>query len=241
MSLKGNIQVFENADALNHHLANFIVELALKAVAERDRFIISLSGGETPIKLYTLLASAPFKEKMPWQKSFFFWGDERCVAKNDVRNNAYIAKVAMLNKVNVPSGNIYEVESELAPDNAAQAYEIKLHDFFEQQLPQFDLMLLGLGEDGHTASLFPDSPSLREKTHWTAAVYSAQQRTFRVTLTLPVINNARQIVFAVTGNKKAEIIQHLKNETSLKYPAQLVSSAHGNLWWYLDKDAASLV
>lgn len=237
-----NIEVFETEEALNKGMAELIIAKAAKAIALRNRFVLCLSGGNTPQKLYKLLATELYRTQIDWQKTFVFWGDERCVPATDSRNNAYMAKTTLLNKVDIPSANIYAIESELAPDNAAHAYELKLYDFFKNSSPRFDLILLGLGEDGHTASLLPNTPALNETHRLATEVYHEQQKTFRVTLTLPAINAGRIIVFFISGSGKAAIlktlIQHSGTDT---IPAQLVQPVSGQVLIYTDSKAASLL
>ncbi len=228
--------MFDTPDDLNKALADFILAEALDAVQIRGRFLFCLSGGSTPKKLYELLATDFYKESMPWQKTFIFWGDERCVARNSDSNNAHLARTVLLNKVDIPVANIYPIESDLAPDNAARAYEIKLHDFFEGHSPRFDLILLGIGEDGHTASLVPNSPVLQETQKWVSEVYYAAQQQFRVTLTLPVINQARNAAFIATGETKTSIIRNLiAQKGPAQYPAEMIYPLNGNLFLYTDK------
>ncbi len=236
------VHIFDTTQALNKALADFILSKANEAVTERGRFIVCLSGGSTPAQLYSLLANEYYCVAIPWQKTFIFWGDERCVPASDERNNAHMARKTLLNHIEIPAGNVYPIQTELAPDNAARAYELKLQDFFENELPVFDLILLGLGEDGHTASLLPGTAVLTEYSRWVSEVYHSQQQMFRVTLTLPVINNARCCVFLVTGSGKAQVVKELlgKNAKS-NYPAQLIKPLNGNLVWYLDKPAAQLI
>ncbi len=238
-----NLRVFQTEDALDIAATEFIITIANKAIVERGKFIISLSGGQTPVKLYTLLANPPFKELINWEKTFVFWSDERCVPLNDERNNALMAKEALLNKINIPESNIHPIPVDLPPEKAAANYEKELNLFFGDASPRFDLILLGLGENGHTASLFPDTNVIDEKTEGIREVYVEEEKMFRITMTAPLINQARAILFLVIGKNKAAI---LKKVLSIPYqpakiPAQIINPIDGKLYWYVDDTAASLL
>src|SRR5665213_2807024 len=151
-SSKYDLEVFQTADMLNKTAAKFMIDTAKEAVANRGKFIVSLSGGETPQKLYSLLSKSPFLEQLPWKKTFVFWGDERCVPLDDEENNAHQAKTILLDKTNIPASHVYPIPVNLPPAEAAIKYENELKTFFGQEPQRFDLILLGLGENGHTAS-----------------------------------------------------------------------------------------
>jgi 6-phosphogluconolactonase len=237
-----NIQVFRSLDELSAATATFIIDLANKSVSSHGRFTISLSGGSTPEHLYTLLSTKPFRDNMPWKDTFIFWGDERCVPLNDKDNNAHTAMILLLDKVAIPPANINRIPVDLPPDVAAKTYEQMLKKFFGSGAPRFDLILLGLGENGHTASLFPATDVLNEKTHWVKEVYVAEQKMFRVTMTIPVINMAQNILFLVSGAGKADILKCvLSGNAADNYPAQLIEPVNGSLYWFVDSHAASLL
>jgi 6-phosphogluconolactonase len=214
---------------------DFIIDTANKAIDSRKKFTLALSGGQTPELLYTLLASPAYSEKMPWQNTFIFWGDERCVTLEDERNNAHRAINLFLKKVNIPSENIHRIPVALSPEHAAAAYENELKDFFVKEDIRFDCILLGLGEDGHTASLLPGTDVLHESDTGVRAVFLQQQRMFRITLTAPLINQARQILFLVSGNKKAEVLKTVMTGYQPdRYPAQLIKPENGEIRWFID-------
>jgi len=235
--------IYTTPDDLAQAAAAFIVDLALKAVQETGRFTLCLSGGKTPELLFEQLAALPYREQMPWFNTFVFWGDERCVPADDPRNNSFIAKSILLNQVHLPDTNVFPIPVHLPPEAAATQYEQTLHQIFDPAPPRFDLILLGMGSDGHTASLFPESPVLNEKTRWVREVYVAGQQMYRVTMTLPLINQAKNIVILVSGHGKAEILQAVLAKDAVPgiFPAQYVRPEQGALHWFLDVAAAALL
>ena len=235
------LEIFENAAAFNKAAGEFIIAAAKKSVAEKGKFTLSLSGGKTPESLYQLLAEPAYIQRMPWKNTFVFWGDERCVPLADERNNAYHAKILLLDKTDIPSENIFIIPVNLPPVDAALQYEKELKDLFKNGQMQFDLMLLGLGENGHTASLFPHTDILNEKSAGVRDVYVAEEKVFRVSMTAPLINNALRILFLVTGEKKATVLKTvLKGDYQPEtYPAQLINPEKGELYWFTDREAAS--
>ena len=237
--MNGTLKVFETPDLMNEAVADFIIQLAAESIKSRNRFVICLSGGNTPNKLYTLLSSASFKDQIDWAKTFVFWGDERCVPLNDKRNNAHIAKLLLFNNIEIPPANIYSIQVNLPPSVAADAYEQTLKKFFRNEPPCFDLILLGLGENGHTASLFPETTVIHESRHWVKEVYVEEQNEWRITMTVLFINQARNIIFLIAGKTKANILRTVLNDSFQpdKYPAQLIKPEQGYLYWFADKDA----
>jgi 6-phosphogluconolactonase len=235
-----HLEVFPTIDDLNIAAAKFIVDIAKKSIAEKGKFIVSFSGGQTPVKLYSILANSPFREQIEWEKTFVFWGDERCVPPDDDRNNAHQAKKKLLDKVAIPPANIHIIPVDLTPAEAAHKYEKEIKDFFGDEPLQFDLVLLGLGENGHTASLFPGNKLLNEKAEGVREVYVEEEKMSRVTMTAPLINQAHHILFLVSGRNKAEILEHImwSPYQPEKYPAQLIKPEHGNLRWFADNAAA---
>ncbi|MEO5642618.1 MAG: 6-phosphogluconolactonase [Bacteroidia bacterium] len=243
MTSKTNVHIFERVQQLNESAAELIVKLSKKAISERNRFCISLSGGETPRKLYAILASEKFRERIDWQNTHVFWGDERCLPLEDERNNAHESRLILLDKINIPSENIHIIPVNLSPAEAAATYENEIASFFGNQPIQLDLMLLGLGANGHTASLFPHTDVLNESTPGVKAIYLKDQNMFRITMTAPLINNSRVILFLVTGKEKAETVKSVLEGAYLPehYPAQLITNKTAELNWFMDKDAASLL
>lgn len=238
-----NLTDFKTTDDLNKAAAAFIIEAAENAIAARGRFIISLSGGKTPAGLYNLLASTLYKEKLQWKNVYIFWGDERCVPLDDERNNAYQAKKILLDKIEIPAKNIHRIHTNLAPEKAAADYEKEIDIFFKGDEQRFDLILLGLGDNGHTASIFPDTDLVKEKAKGIRAVYVAEEKKFRVSMTVPLINQALNILFLVTGVAKAAILEKVLTGPYQpdNYPAQLIKPVAGLLTWFTDDDAASLL
>lgn len=238
-----HLRVFNTTDAFTYAAAEFIADKAIEAIEARGRFTICLSGGETPYAVYELLSGLPFREQIMWKKTHVFWGDERCVPLDDQRNNSHQARSILLNKVNIPSVNIHFMPVNLRHKEAAISYEKELNSFFGGEPAQFDLVLLGLGTNGHTASLFPYTNVLTEKNPGIRTVYVDDEQICRITMTAPLINEARHILFLVSGQKKASILKTVLTEAQQpdKYPAQLIKPRHGDLYWFTDKDAASLL
>lgn len=244
MSYAAEIRVLTTPQELFAAAAEEVVRLANQAVTERGRFTIALSGGSTPKSLYNLLATNA-RTTLPWDRIDFFWSDERHVPPSDPESNYHMADEAMLSKVPVPPGNVYRVLAE-NPDAAAAAaaYEATMRKVFQLQpgqFPEFDLILLGLGPDGHTASLFPGTAGLREKSRLVIANWVEKLKTHRLTFTLPVINAARYVAFLVSGTDKATVLHAVleENVPGEQYPAKLVQPTEGKLIWFLDVAAAS--
>ena len=230
-------EVFEAA-------AEEVVRAAKQAVTERGRFTIALSGGSTPRNLYTLLATNA-RTSLPWDRTYFFWSDERHVPPDDPDSNYRMAEEAMLSKIPVAASNVFRVPTE-NPDAAAaaEAYEQTLRKFFAVeagQVPRFDLILLGMGPDGHTASLFPETAALREKSRLVVANWVEKLKTSRITFTLPLLNAARCVAFLVSGTDKASALHEVLegDAPAEQFPAKLVRPSDGKLIWFLDRAAAS--
>jgi 6-phosphogluconolactonase len=236
------VSVFPDNNSLSGAAADLIVKLVGRSIASRNRFCVALSGGSTPRTLYTLLASVPRKDFLSWERIHVFWADERCVPPEHPDSNYRLAFETLLSRVSLPDGNIHRVRGEQGSDPAARAYEDELRRFFGNDRPRFDLVLLGAGEDGHTASLFPGSPALREKELLAVSVHFDPPMHSRVTLTLPVLNDADYVLFLAAGRTKARIVQELiEGLNPDTYPAGLVRPVRGSLHWMLDRDAASLL
>jgi len=179
---------------------------------------------------------------MPWANTFVFWGDERCVPFGNKDNNAYAAIHLLLDKVAVPLSNIYRIPVDFPPPIAAEAYERTLRNFFTTDEPSFDLILLGLGENGHTASLFPGTAIINESARWVKEVYVEEQAMYRISMTIPIINRSRNILFLAEGTGKAGILKKVLSDAEPdKYPAQLIKPVNGNLYWFVDAKAAALL
>jgi len=234
------IEVYPDLESLSRAAAALLVEQANRAVAVRGRFSVALAGGATPRRTYELLAAPPLKDQAPWDRVYVFWGDERCVPLTDPRSNARLAKEAWLDRVPIPGNQIHPMNCAPDPAAAARQYEAKLREFFGGQPPRLDLVLLGLGPDGHTASLFPSTPALAESDRWVAAVSVADQDLHRITLTAPLINQAAMVAFLVAGGAKAGVLRVVLHgpRDPARLPAQLIQPRHGELRWLVDLAAA---
>jgi 6-phosphogluconolactonase len=232
-------------EQLFRSVAEDSLALAQQAVAERGRFSISLAGGSTPAALYALWAR-DYGDRMPWDRTFVFFGDERYVPADDPASNYHMARETLLDHVAIPPEQIFPMRTDYAkPEDAASGYQQTLRRFFGPQAPVLDLLLLGLGTEGHTASLFPDSPVLQEKERWVAAPVVPAKPSQRLTLTLPLLNQVRAAFFLVAGAAKREIVQAIRNEpdsgseaTASRYPAARIRPASGRVVWYLDQAAS---
>ncbi|MBZ5681604.1 MAG: 6-phosphogluconolactonase [Acidobacteriia bacterium] len=244
MSSSVEIRKLTTPQELFEAAAEEVGRAANLAVTERGRFSIALSGGSTPRNLYNLLATNA-RSSLPWDRMFFFWSDERHVPSTDPESNYRMADEAMLSKIPVPAGNVFRVPAE-NPDAAAAAtaYEQTLRKFFTPQsgqLPRFDLILLGMGPDGHTASLFPVTPALRENSRLVVANWVEKLKASRITFTLPAINAANGVAFLVSGADKAPALHAVleSDAPGEQYPAKLVRPIDGKLIWFVDRAAAS--
>ena len=235
------IRLCADHEALSHAAAELFTIAARRAVATRGRFAVALAGGETPRRTYELLAASPFREEVPWPDVHVFWGDERCVPADDPRSNSAMARRALLDHVPVPAAQIYPIACAGEPQRAAADYERLLRIFFANGPPRFDLIFLGLGEEGHTASLFPGSAALSEPERWTAVTVKNGDEFSRVTLTPPCLNRAAEVVFLVAGAAKARILCEVlaKVPGSLSIPARLIRPVDGELVWLADRAAAA--
>ncbi len=241
---KPELIICRNAEELHCKAAERFVSLAQPAARDRDRFTVALSGGSTPKGLYSLLATADYRGQVQWSHVHLFWGDERCVPPDHPESNYRMAQESLLSKINIPESNVHRMAGEKEPATAAMEYEAELKKFFRLSggaLPRFDLILLGLGEDGHTASLFPGSDALADTEHLVVAVHIEKLKSHRLTLTLPVLNNAAQILFLVAGESKSAILKDVlrANPLSSNLPAAKVQPVNGQLAWIVTQDAAA--
>ena len=244
MRMTPEVRRHSNLESLSLAAAALVVDLAEVSLQRRGRFTFVLSGGTSPRLLYELLAQPPFSERMPWSGIYLFWGDERCVPPDHPHSNFGVARQALLSKVPIPAVNVYPMSGAAAPPEAAAVqYEESLRAFFQAgrglRFPVFDLLLLGLGPDGHTASLFPGDPALEEERRWARAVRvaSASPPVPRITLTLPVINRARTVLFLVSGAGKKKVLDAILSEpekAALRYPAARVKPS-GRITWLIDE------
>ena len=239
------IKIFPNIEELNEFAARKFAEIAADSIKVRGRFSVALSGGSTPKALHTLLTSDKFKSEIDWQDIFFFFGDERNVLPTDAESNFRMAKETLFTPLNIREDKIFRWQTELMDAKAiVENYRLKLRNFFElteENMPRFDLIFLGMGDDGHTASLFPGTEALRETEKIVTSNFVEKLSTTRLTLTYPVLNNARNIMFLVKGAEKAETLkQVLEGDLQPeKYPSQAVKPIDGELYWLVAEDAAA--
>ena len=238
MSCKTELRVFESAGRLFQAAAAELISFAAEAIETRGKFCVALSGGSTPRGLYSVLASQ-FRESIPWRKIYFFFGDERQVPPDHPDSNYRMACESMLSKVPVPAENVFRIRAEQDADTAALDYEQTLRRFFNLQaneFPRFDLVLLGIGTDGHTASLFPGSAALNETHRLAVANWGEKLKTYRITLTFPVLNHAAFVMFLVSGSDKADILREVFENRNANLPSQRVCPE--KLAWMADRAAA---
>jgi len=235
------IQVYPDLESLSRAAAALLVAQANLAVAARGRFSVALAGGNTPRRTYELLAAPSLKDQAPWDRVHVFWGDERGVPLDDPRSNARLAKEAWLDRGPIPADQIHPMNGADDPAAAARQYEAQLREFFAGQPPRLDLVLLGLGDDGHTASLFPGTKVLKERQRWAAAVYLGEPNLYRVTLTAPLINQAAVVAFLLAGGAKAGVLREVLHGPydPGRLPAQLIRPQNGELLWLTDLAAAA--
>ncbi|RYG04850.1 MAG: 6-phosphogluconolactonase [Chitinophagaceae bacterium] len=234
------LHICEDVNDLSKQTAVWIGAIIKQTLQKQDRFTIALSGGSTPQKLHGLLAAYPFKEEIDWSKVHVFWGDERAVPFEDSRNNAKMAFDTLLDHVTVPMGQIHVMRTDIDPVESAEEYQKVLEKYFSETGFTFDLVLLGMGDDGHTLSLFPGTPVVHEDKAWTAAYYLAPQEMYRITLTAPIVNRAAHVAFLTAGAGKAPALKEvLEGEYNPdKYPSQVIKPT-GELHWFIDKAAAA--
>ncbi len=236
--------VVADGEELNRAAVEEFCRAAGTAIAARGRFAVALSGGNTPRSVYALLAEK-HKESLPWEKIFIFFGDERHVPPDHPDSNYRMARESLLSRVPIPDQNVFRIQVELAADVAAQQYEDLLREFFQPPQgtwPRFDFVFLGLGEDGHTASLFPGTAALREDRRLVVANWVEKFNAYRITFTFPVLNHAAEVLFLVSGAGKAEIMREIfRNAGNVIYPAQMVRPLQGKLLWLADHGSASLL
>lgn len=241
-----NIEVFDALPQLSLRGASLFSQLASDAVADHGLFTVVLSGGYTPGRLYGVLSGRPeFRDRLPWDRTHFFWGDERHVPPEDPDSNFGMAHAAMLAKLGIQARNIHRIRAEKSDATAAALeYESELRSFFrasEPEAPRFDLVLLGMGPDGHTASLFPGTEAVLERDRLVVAPWVPKLGSFRITLTPVALNQADAVLFLVSGAEKADALaQVLEGPIDIqRLPAQVIQPVHGSVTWLLDRAAAS--
>jgi 6-phosphogluconolactonase len=241
MPSEPQVEVFGSPQELFHAAAEKFCGAGSSAIQDHGRFAVALSGGSTPRGLHQELVTH-FSSQLQWDKVFFLWGDERHVPPDSSDSNYRMAKETLLSKLPIPPENIFRVPAEL-PDarQAAARYEQTIQKLFRldpDALPRFDFILLGMGPDGHTASLFPGTAALQEKDHLVVANWVEKMNAFRITFTYPVLNNAACVMFLVSGDEKAEMVRIALKDPGANLPCQKVRPVDGELLWYLDKGAA---
>ncbi|RCR69066.1 6-phosphogluconolactonase [Larkinella punicea] len=237
------LHVSKTADLAVLELAEFFIRTAKETIAKTGRFSVALSGGSSPKKLYELLASPEFSSQLDWDKVDFFFGDERYVPSDDPDSNALMVKKALFDPLHIPAKNIFTVDTSLPPDEAALKYTQAIQHRYQAEQVRFDLVLLGLGDNSHTASLFPHTPVLHDTSVSVKAVFLEEQNVYRITMTAPLINLAHHLAFLVYGKGKAEAVDAVLNgaEDIENHPAQLIRAAEGEVHWFLDEPAASVL
>jgi len=235
--VKPDVRVYPDLESLSRAVAESLVLLVQATVGDKGHFSMALSGGRTPHLMYRLLADE-YRGRIPWSQVHLFWGDERYVPPDDPRSNYRMARESLLNHVPIPADHVHSMPTDLPESEAAaRAYEALLRDYFPGPWPRFDLVLLGIGTDGHTASLFPGSPALAEQKRWVVTVRAPAEPPLRLTLTLPVLNHAAHVYFLVAGADKAEALHCALASLSdpVTCPASAVRPVHGDLVWWVDK------
>ena len=238
------IQRLKDPDAVAQAAAERWLDTASRAVDRHDHFVVVLAGGSTPRLLYRRLAEPPFREKAPWSRTFFVFGDERCVPPDDESSNYRMARETLLEPLSIPDHRVLRMKGEETPVDAARRYEVRLGDLFlTRPKPGFDLVLLGVGADGHTASLFPGTAALDETERWVVANEVPQLGAWRLTLTFPALNSAGRVLFLVTGSQKARIVAEAFGgvEHAESYPCERVAPPGARREVLIDRDAASLL
>jgi 6-phosphogluconolactonase len=237
---KGKMLVAPDSPALFEAAAELFLHAATEAIKERALFSVALSGGSTPKALFELLASDPWRLRFDWSKVHAFWGDERWVPHTDSRSNYRMAYESLLSKVPIPEENIHPVQTEgVEPQEAAAKYEDEIRAVLGND-PQFDLNLLGMGTNGHTASLFPHQPTLEIRDRLVVSDYIDEVQMYRITFTVPLINNSRNILFLISGKEKAEALKEVVRgpDNPQRLPSQLIEATRGTLTWLVDDAAA---
>lgn len=238
-----NLNIFKSVPELNKALIAYVIEIANKSIATKGRFDFVLTGGNSPKELYQQL-STTYKDKIDWSKVYFFFGDERTVLPTHKDYNGLMAKENLFVYLHTPPNHIFYIDTTLTPENAASAYKKALEEHFQGKPIVFDLILLGMGDDAHTASIFPGTDLVHNQEETVAAVWVKKLNTYRVSLSAPLINKAKNVAFITFGENKSAALAQVMNK-QLKdpntYPAQLINPVDGNLAWFIDEQAASLL
>ncbi|MET4080144.1 6-phosphogluconolactonase [Pedobacter sp. UYP30] len=238
-----NLLIYKSVDVLNIALADYVIKIANQAIEEKGSFNFVLTGGNSPKELYRLL-STEYKDKTDWNKVYFFFGDERNVSADSNDYNGGMAKKNLFDKLDTAADHIFYVDTALTPKDAAVAYKKSLDKHFNGNNITFDLILLGMGDDGHTASIFPHTSLVKDKTVNVSSVFVEKLDAYRISFTAPLINEAENIAFLVFGEGKASALKHVttdQEKDANTFPAQLIDPTIGNLTWFVDEEAAALL
>ena len=237
------LHIQKDPQAVAIALAEWITQTIEDALQKQNRFTWVLTGGNSPKALYEMLAASPYKERIAWNRLHIFWGDERAMPFSDNRNNAKMTYEHLLNKVPVIPEQVHVIRTDIAPERSALEYEKILQGYFGAEGAGFDLVLSGMGDDGHTLSLFPGTEVIHEKKAWVKAFYLESQQMYRITLTAPVVNRASDVAFLAFGvNKAKALYEVLEGDRNIDlYPSQVIQPASGRLHWFVDSAAAALL
>jgi 6-phosphogluconolactonase len=234
------LHIYKTADETIKELADYFIQTVNAAMKQKDSCAVVLSGGNSPKKLYELLITPDYSQQIDWDKIYFFFGDERYVPFSSPENNGNMVKKALFEPLMIPDANIFYINTAVPPEGSAKKYAQRILSYFKNDPVRFDLILLGLGDNAHTASLFPHTPVLKEKKALVSAVYIADLSSYRITMTAALINEAHAIAFLVYGDGKAKALHNvLEGKKDFEtYPAQLISPEDGVLHWFVDEEAA---
>lgn len=237
------LHIAPSATETLHQLAGYVVQVAAQAIAARGRFTVALSGGNSPKRLHELLASPAYRDQVAWEKVLFFFGDERYVPPTDPESNYRMALDTLLTPLSIAPDHVFAMDTALPPAEAARRYTAAMESVFAPEAVQLDLALLGLGDNAHTASLFPHTPVLEDQSVGAREVYVEEKQAYRITLTAPLLNQARAIAFLVYGTDKAAAVQRVLRQALdvQELPAQLIAPVGGELHWFLDEASAALL
>lgn len=244
MSFKKKIIINDDPALLAKQAAEIFVASARGSINKKRPFTVAISGGSTPRQMHKLLPTEPYVQNIPWQKSHIFWVDERCVPQDSTESNYGTAKRDFIDEVPIPQTHVHWITCESSPQMSAKKYQKTLKDFFcfeNESIPRFDLIFLGMGVDGHIASLFPGQKSLYEKEKLVVTVKGGNPNVNRITMTLPLLNQARHIVFIVTGKEKSRTVQKVLEDRKIRLPAQKIRPRDGQITWLMDRGAAVLL
>jgi 6-phosphogluconolactonase len=242
----GKVEIITTSDEvrLAEKGAELMCNTAKEAVARKNNFAVAVSGGSTPRAMHRLLSQEPYLSDMPWQQTHFFWVDERMVSFDHPDSNYGAAQKDLMSMIPIPANQVYPMPSLMRPAEGAALYQAQLKTFFQDSGsldPVFDLIVLGIGADGHTASLFPGQPASMEPDRWVLSVKGGQPDVFRLTLTYAVLNRARHILFLVSGSAKSAVVKTLIEDRHSQLPAAKIQALNGKMTWLLDQKAASLL